>query len=118
MRAAKSLLSRCGLSLAGTPPTTNTSVAPVTMARSPTTLPNRPQNRATASAVLLFLINLIGLGLGPLGVGAVSDLISGPLGLGMAEGVRWSLMIFILFGALASTLFWMARKTIREEMVS
>ncbi|MBY8824524.1 spinster family MFS transporter [Sphingomonas colocasiae] len=78
----------------------------------------RPQNRATASAVLLFLINLIGLGLGPLGVGAVSDLISGPLGLGMAEGVRWSLMIFILFGALASALFWMARKTIREEMTS
>lgn len=78
----------------------------------------RPQNRATAAAVLLFLINLIGLGLGPLGVGAVSDLISGPLGLGMAEGVRWSLMIFILFGALASALFWMARKTIREEMVS
>ncbi|MGV3480734.1 MAG: spinster family MFS transporter [Sphingobium sp.] len=78
----------------------------------------QPQNRATASAVLLFLINLIGLGLGPLGVGAVSDLISGPMGLGMAEGVRWSLMIFILFGALASTLFWMARKSIREEMVS
>jgi MFS family permease len=78
----------------------------------------RPQNRATATAVLLFLINLIGLGLGPLGVGAVSDLISGPMGFGTAEGVRWSLMIFILFGIVASALFWMARKTIREEMVS
>lgn len=78
----------------------------------------RPQTRATASAVLLFIINLLGLGLGPLGVGAVSDLLSGPMGLGSAEGVRWSLMIFILFGALASALFWMARKTIREEMVS
>jgi hypothetical protein len=40
------------------------------------------------------------------------------MGLGSAEGVRWSLMIFILFGALASALFWMARQTIREEMVS
>lgn len=78
----------------------------------------RPQNRATATAVLLFLINLIGLGLGPLGVGAVSDFISGPMGLGTAEGVRWSLMIFIMFGAVASALFWMARRTIREEMVS
>jgi len=78
----------------------------------------RPQTRATASAVLLFIINLLGLGLGPLGVGAVSDFLSGPMGLGSAEGVRWSLMIFILFGALASALFWMARKTIREEMVS
>lgn len=78
----------------------------------------RPESRATATAVLLFLINLIGLGLGPLGVGAVSDLISGPMGLGTAEGVRWSLMIFIMFGAVASGLFWLARRTIREEMVS
>ncbi|MBB5686605.1 spinster family MFS transporter [Sphingobium boeckii] len=78
----------------------------------------RPETRATATAVLLFLINLIGLGLGPLGVGAVSDLISGPMGFGAAEGVRWSLMLFILFGALASALFWMARSSIREEMVS
>lgn len=78
----------------------------------------RPQTRATASAVLLFVINLIGLGLGPLGVGAVSDLISGQMGLGAAEGIRWSLMIFILFGAVASGLFWLARSSIREEMVS
>jgi len=78
----------------------------------------QPQTRATASAVLLFIINLIGLGLGPLGVGAVSDFISGPMGLGSAEGVRWSLMIFIMFGAVASALFWMARSSIREEMVS
>ncbi|AJA07751.1 major facilitator family transporter [Sphingopyxis fribergensis] len=78
----------------------------------------RPQTRATATAVLLFIINLIGLGLGPLGVGAVSDFLSGPMGLGSAEGVRWSLMIFILFGAVASGLFWLARSSIREEMVS
>lgn len=78
----------------------------------------RPQTRATASAVLLFIINLIGLGLGPLGVGAVSDFLSGPMGLGSAEGVRWSLMIFILSGAVASGLFWLARSSIREEMVS
>lgn len=80
--------------------------------------PVRPQTRATASAVLLFMINLLGLGLGPLGVGVVSDFLSGPMGLGSAEGVRWSLMIFILFGALASALVWMARSSIREEMVS
>ena len=78
----------------------------------------QPQTRATATAVLLFIINLIGLGLGPLGVGAVSDLLSGPLGLGPAEGIRWSLMIFILLGVVASALFWMARRSIREEMVS
>jgi hypothetical protein len=78
----------------------------------------QPQTRATAAAVLLFLVNLIGLGLGPLGVGAVSDLIGNTFGLGPAEGVRWSLLIFVLFGAVASALFWMARGSIREEMVS
>ena len=78
----------------------------------------RPQTRATATAVLLFVINLIGLGLGPLGVGAISDVISGPLGFGPAEGVRWSLLIFVMFGAVASGLYWIARRTIREEMVS
>lgn len=78
----------------------------------------RPETRATAISVLLFLVNLIGLGLGPLGVGAVSDLIGGPLGFGPADGLRWSLMLFILFGAVASALFWAARSSIREEMVS
>lgn len=78
----------------------------------------QPQTRATAAAVLLFLVNLIGLGLGPLGVGAVSDLIGNTFGLGPAEGVRWSLLIFVLFGAVASALFWMARGSIRQEMVS
>lgn len=78
----------------------------------------RPQTRATATAVLLFVINLVGLGLGPLGVGAISDLLSGPMGLGSAEGVRWSLVIFTLFGLVASTLFWMAGRTLREETVS
>lgn len=78
----------------------------------------QPHTRASATAVLLFIINLIGLGLGPLAVGVVSDVISGPMGFGAAEGVRWSLMIFVLFGAVASGLFWMARSSIREEMVS
>ena len=32
-----------------------------------------PHMRATTSAILLFIINLIGLGLGPLFVGALSD---------------------------------------------
>ncbi|MBB6424688.1 uncharacterized protein YneF (UPF0154 family) [Sphingopyxis sp. JAI128] len=32
--------------------------------------------------------------------------------------MRSSLLIFILVGALTSALFWIARKTIREEMVS
>ncbi|PZU50195.1 MAG: MFS transporter [Sphingomonas sp.] len=78
----------------------------------------RPETRATATAILLFIVNLIGLGMGPLVVGAVSDLLSGPFGLGPAQGVRWSLALFNLFGIVASILFWLARGSIREEMVS
>ncbi|WP_235976614.1 spinster family MFS transporter [Sandaracinobacteroides hominis] len=77
-----------------------------------------PHTRATAVAIMLFAVNLIGLGLGPLIVGAVSDLFAGPLGMGAAQGVRWSLALFSLFGIVASILFWMARSSIREEMVS
>jgi len=74
--------------------------------------------RATASAVLLLIINLIGLGLGPVAVGALSDLLAGPAGLGEAQGVRWALILSTLLGLVAFGLFWAARKTIREEMVA
>lgn len=72
--------------------------------------------RATASAVLLFIINLIGLGLGPLAVGLLSDLFAGPLGLGEAQGVRWALIVSTLAGLAAFALFWAARRTIRQDM--
>jgi MFS family permease len=78
----------------------------------------RPETRATATAIMLFIVNLIGLGMGPLVVGAFSDLLAGPFGLGPAQGVRWSLAISTLSGVFASVLFWKARASIREEMVS
>jgi len=76
----------------------------------------RPQTRATAAAVLLFVINLIGLGLGPLFVGLLSDTLAATMG--EAQGVRWALVLSALVGIIASLLFWLARKTIREEIVS
>lgn len=75
-----------------------------------------PHMRATASAVLLFVINLVGLGLGPLAVGALSDVFAIHGGLGEAEGIRWALIVSALAGVASFLLFWMARKTIREEM--
>jgi MFS family permease len=100
-----------------------------------------PQMRATCAAVLLFIINLVGLGLGPLFVGIISDLWAGGIlqqsaltaadcgkamleinkatcGVAQAEGLRWALIVSMGFNVLAFALFWMARKTIREEMVS
>lgn len=77
-----------------------------------------PHMRATAAAILLFIINLIGLGLGPLAVGLLSDFLNKGMGLGAAEGVRWALIISTLFGLVAFACFWMARRTIREDTVS
>jgi len=74
--------------------------------------------RATASAVMLFVINLIGLGLGPLVVGLMSDGFSVGFNLGTAEGVRWALIISMGFNLIAAGCFWAARKTIAGDMES
>ena len=74
--------------------------------------------RATSASILLFVINMLGLGAGALTVGALSDLFNFGMGLGPAEGVRWAMFVSTLFGFLAAACFWMARGRIREQMVS
>lgn len=75
-----------------------------------------PRMRATTAALLLFIINLVGLGMGPVAVGALSDGLGATLGVG--EGLRWALIGVEFLNIVAFALFWMARKTIREETVS
>jgi MFS family permease len=70
--------------------------------------------RATNSAVSLFVANLLGLGLAPLGVGLLSDHYGASLGSG--EGIRWALISLTGVGVLTGLLFWMAAKTFRAEM--
>jgi len=77
-----------------------------------------PQMRATAASIVLFIINMMGLGFGTLVVGAASDFFNIGLGLGKAEGVRWALISAALLGLISALLFWLARRRIREEMVS
>jgi len=72
--------------------------------------------RATAASIFLFIANLIGLGLGPLAVGIASDVLAGPFGLGSAEGVRWALIGSEILAIPAFVCFWLARRTIREDM--
>lgn len=78
----------------------------------------KPETRTTAAAIILFIINIIGLGGGPFFLGAVSTWMAGPGGQGDAEGLRSAMIItaFSLLGSVA--LFLWARRTIREEMVS
>jgi MFS family permease len=75
-----------------------------------------PHMRATSSAVVLFLTNLIGLGLGPLAVGVVSDLYATQMG--AAEGVRWALATFSVAGLIAAVIFWAASRHYMADRVS
>lgn len=69
--------------------------------------------RAVASAVLLFIINIIGLGLGPQMVGVASDLLSGPFG---DDSLRWALIVTGLVNLWAVGHFLMAARTVREDL--
>lgn len=76
----------------------------------------RPRTRATATAIFLFFANLIGLGLGPLSVGLISDLLARSMGSG--DAIRWALISTSLVYVLAAAAFMVARKSIRQDMVS
>jgi predicted MFS family arabinose efflux permease len=76
--------------------------------------------RATAAAVHLFIINLIGLGFGPLAFGALSDLLNvgwpGFAGFGPELGLRYALACGSFLAFLALLAFWKASQTIRQEL--
>lgn len=75
-------------------------------------------SRATATAVMLFVSNLVGLGLGPLAVGLLSDAFAGAGGMGAAEGIRWALVWSSVLVFPCVWLFWTAGRTITGEMES
>ncbi|HEX3915953.1 MAG TPA: MFS transporter [Caulobacteraceae bacterium] len=77
-----------------------------------------PHSRATAAALLLLILNLIGLGLGPPFAGALSDYLSGAQHMGPAEGLRWALIITVGFTAISVVLLLIARRTVRRDVVS
>jgi len=78
----------------------------------------QPRTRATASALYLLFTSLIGLGLGPLLVGILSDYLSIAHGLGPGEGIRWSQIICTSMGFFGAYLFWRARRSILDDLIS
>jgi MFS family permease len=73
-----------------------------------------PHMRATAASVLLFIVSLIGSGLGPLSIGLLNDHVFGPL-YGV-QGIRYSLLVMGVLGGFASLLFWRASRDLQNEM--
>ena len=63
--------------------------------------------RALTSAVLFLVLNLIGLGFGPLVVGMISDLLAPTLG---NESLRWAMSVTLLVSVASTLLFFITAK--------
>jgi len=65
--------------------------------------------RAMSSAIVFFILNLFGLGFGPLVVGIISDLLTPSMGI---ESLRWALSIILLVNVSSAALFFAAAQKI------
>ncbi|MDZ4729774.1 MAG: MFS transporter [Xanthomonadales bacterium] len=72
----------------------------------------RPNMRATASAVFLFINNLIGIGLGTWALGALSDGLTARFA---ENALRYSILAGTIFYVIAATLFFMASRRLEQD---
>ena len=70
--------------------------------------------RATSSAILFFILNIVGLGLGPWSVGVLSDYLEPTLGV---ESLRYAMLTLLPAATILSGLFFMlAARHLREDL--
>jgi MFS family permease len=81
------------------------------------------RERAVSGALLLFVLNLIGLGLGPTFTGIISDalrdnLVEGGMALeaARADGLKYALCIMSIANIWSAYHYWRAGKTLREDI--
>lgn len=72
-----------------------------------------PGMRAMASAILYFVLNLIGLGLGPLTVGILSDLFAEPFG---ENNLRYAMATALTIGFLGTYFLWMGSRSLNRDL--
>jgi len=72
----------------------------------------RPDMRATASAIFLFINNLIGIGLGTYAIGALSDTLTAQFG---DESLRYSILAGTGFYIIAAGLFLLASRWLEQD---
>jgi MFS family permease len=73
------------------------------------------ETRATTLAVVMLLANIIGMGVGPLIVGLLSDLLSPTLG---KDSLRYAMFAMSFLGLWGSIHFWLAGRTIKADLSS
>ena len=72
-----------------------------------------PMMRATAAAVLLFVVNIIGLALGPALTGALSDALQPTYG---DDSLRYAMLCVSMVLAWAAFHFWRASHTLEADL--
>ncbi len=72
----------------------------------------RPDMRAVASAIFLFINNLIGIGLGTYAIGALSDTLTAQFG---DESLRYSILAGTGFYIIAAALFLLASRWLEQD---
>jgi MFS family permease len=72
-----------------------------------------PRMRATAAAVLLFVLNIVGLSLGPAVTGALSDALAPRYG---ADSLRWALLIVSTLFVWSAIHFYLAGRTLEADV--
>ena len=73
-----------------------------------------PHMRATASAIFLFINNLIGIGLGTVALGALSDALSVRFG---ADSLRYAILAGTVFYLVAAALFLLSAKRLERDWI-
>ena len=72
----------------------------------------RPNMRATASAIFLFIINLVGIGVGTYAIGAISDGLGARFG---DDSLRYSILAGTSFYIIAAMFFFMAARWLDRD---
>jgi MFS family permease len=72
-----------------------------------------PAMRALTSAILFFVLNLIGLGMGPLTAGILSDYFTSIYG---DDGLRYAMLVVSMISSLGILLFVLAARRIPEDL--
>lgn len=72
--------------------------------------------RASASALLLFIVNIIGLVFGPTAVGFLSDVFQETLAMPDTESLRWALILCGLVYVVSFANFMLAARTLKDDL--
>ena len=72
-----------------------------------------PRMRAVASAILLFMLNLIGMGLGPYFVGIASDMLEPATGI---DSLRYALCLAVLVNVWATAHYFIGARSLNADL--